>query len=84
MEAKRNTLLKLGVMGVMYIRERRVWVFLLQNDGRTRVEACGTGGGCYDMATEALIEKLGARLNPGPPPKMRPRMHSLRVEEVKS
>jgi len=73
----------LGLMGVMYIRERRVWVFLLKSDGRARVEVCGTGSGRYDMATEALIEKLGARLNPCAPPKMRPRMHSLRVEEVK-
>lgn len=78
-----SAMLMLGLMGVMYIRERRVWVFLLQNDGRARVEACGTSGGRYDMATEALIGKLGARLNPSDPPEMRPRMHLHQVEEVK-
>lgn len=78
-----SALLMLGLMGIMYLRERRVWVTLLQNDGRTHVEACGTGGGRYDMATEALIEKLGARLNPGAPPEMRPRTNLQRVEEVK-
>ncbi|MHB1590160.1 MAG: cytochrome c biogenesis protein ResB [Sulfuricella sp.] len=78
-----SALLMLGLMGVMYIRERRVWVFLLQSDGRAHVEVCATGGGRYDMGTEALIGKLGARLNPGAPPEMRPRMHLQRVEEVK-
>lgn len=78
-----SALLMLGLMGVMHIRECRVWVLLLQNDGRTRVEACGTGGVRYDMDTEALIEKLGARLNPSAPPEMRPRIRSLQVEEVK-
>ena len=78
-----SALLMLGLMGVMYVRERRVWVSLQRNGGRTRVEVCGTGGGRYDIATEALIEKLGARLNPGAPPPMRPRTQSNRMEEVK-
>lgn len=78
-----SALLMLGLMAVMYLRERRVWVSLLQNHGRVRVEACGTSGGRYDTATEALIEKLGARLNPVATPEMRARMQSTPLEEVK-
>ncbi|MBI5752283.1 MAG: cytochrome c biogenesis protein ResB [Hydrogenophilales bacterium] len=78
-----SALLMLGLIGIMYFRERRVWVSLLQNNGRTLVEACGTAGGRFDIATEALIEKLGARLNPGALPEMRPRMQLNRMEEVR-
>lgn len=78
-----SALLMLGLMAVMYLRERRVWVSLLQSNGRVRVGACGTSGGRYDTATEALIEKLGARLTPGAPPEMRPRTQSTPLEEVK-
>jgi len=69
--------------GDVYPRAQSVGVFIMQNDGRARVDACGTGGGRYDMATEALTGKLGARLNPGAPPEMRPRMRLQRVEGVK-
>lgn len=78
-----SALLMLGLMGVMYFRERRMWVSLLQNDGRTRIEAYGTAGGRFDMASEALIEKLRARLNLGALSEMRPRMPLNRMEEVK-
>ena len=68
-----SALLMLGLMAVMYLREQKLWVSLLQNNGRVRVEACGTSGGRYSADTEALIGKLGARLNPGAPPEMQPR-----------
>lgn len=68
-----SALLMLGLMAVMYLREQKLWVSLLQNNGRVRIEACGTSGGRYSADTEALIGKLGARLNPGAPPEMRPR-----------
>ena len=78
-----SALLMLGLIGVMYFRERRVWVSLLQNDGRTCIEVCGTSGGRYDLSTEKVIKKLGARLNSGTPPEMRPRTQTNQVEEVK-
>lgn len=75
--------LMLGLIGVMYMRERRVWVSLLRNDSRTQLEAYGTGGGRYDMHTESLIRKLGARLNPGVFLEKQPQTQLNQVEDVK-